>query len=146
MPKIKVFRLLYKQFCPNSVFLILSPQPSNLQQMPKMPKMPRIMVSLRCVLLWTDIWRIENQKSVNEYNSIPCFFLSMKSIEYLNFRHFRHFAILGISLGNLIFTQKYLATKCTNLISKRLSYNLISLEKKSVVFLLTADIGSKIWL
>jgi hypothetical protein len=37
-------------------------------------------------------------------------FFFIKSIEYLNFRHFRHFAILGISLGNLIFSQKNLAT------------------------------------
>jgi hypothetical protein len=34
-------------------------------------------------------------------------FFFIKSIEYLNFRHF---AILGISLGNLIVSQKNLAT------------------------------------
>jgi hypothetical protein len=34
----------------------------------------------------------------------------LKSTEYLNFRHFRQFAILGISWGNLIVSQKDLAT------------------------------------
>jgi hypothetical protein len=57
------------------------------------------------------IFSMKNQKSVSECNSIACFFLLIKSIEYLNFRHFRHFAILGISWGNFIFTQKDLATR-----------------------------------
>jgi len=38
--------------------------------------------------------------------------------------NFRHFAILGISLGNLIFTQKYLATK-----SKKIIYRILNKVK-----------------
>ena len=53
---------------------------------------------------------MENKKSASGYNYISCFFLLIKSVEYLNFRHFRQFAILGISLGNLIVSQKDLAT------------------------------------
>jgi hypothetical protein len=49
------------------------------------------------------------QKSGKENNTQPCVFL-LKSTEYLNFSHFSHFAILGISLGNLIVPQKDLAT------------------------------------
>jgi hypothetical protein len=64
---------------------------------------------------------MKNQKSVSEYKSIVCFFLLIKSVEYLNFRHFRHFAILGISLGSLIFTQKDLATKCKEITIKTLN-------------------------
>ena len=36
--------------------------------------------------------------------------LKFKSTEYLNFSHFSHFAILGISLGNYIVSQKDLCT------------------------------------
>jgi hypothetical protein len=64
---------------------------------------------------------MQNNKSASGYNYIPCFFLLIKSIEYLNFRHFRHFAILGISWGNLIVSQKDLATKCIKIITKVLS-------------------------
>jgi hypothetical protein len=49
---------------------------------------------------------MKNKKSASGYNYKP-FFLLIKSIEHLNFRHF---AILGISLGNLIVSQKDLAT------------------------------------
>jgi len=82
--------------------------------------MPKIVASLRSVFI-INAWYFqhENQKSLNEYNRIPCYFLLIKSIEYLNFRHFRHFVILGISLGHLIFTQKNLATKCTKITIKR---------------------------
>jgi hypothetical protein len=66
----------------------------------------------------TDIFSMKNKKSASGYNYIPCFFLLIKSIEYLNFRHFRHFAILGISLDNLIVSQKDLATKYTKIITK----------------------------
>jgi hypothetical protein len=41
---------------------------------------------------------MKNKKSASGYNCRPCFFLFIKSIEYLNFRHFTHFAILGITL------------------------------------------------
>jgi len=69
------------------------------------------MVSLRSVFIITsDIFSMKNNKSASGYNYRPCFFLLIKSIEYLNFRHFRHFSILGISLGNLIVSQKDLAT------------------------------------
>jgi len=43
-----------------------------------------------------------------ENNTQPCVFL-LKSTEYLNFSHFSHFAILVISLGNLMVPQKDLA-------------------------------------
>jgi hypothetical protein len=58
----------------------------------------------------SDIFSMKNKKSASGYNCISGFFLFIKSIEYLNFRHFRHFATLGISLGNLIVSQKDLAT------------------------------------
>jgi hypothetical protein len=70
--------------------------------------MTKIVVSLRSVfIIYAWYFQHENQKSVNESYSLPCFPLFLKSIEYLNFRHF---TILGISWGNLIFTQKDLAT------------------------------------
>jgi hypothetical protein len=60
----------------------------------------------------SDIYGMKNKKSASGYNYKVCFLflIKIKSIEYLNFRHFRHFAILGISLGNLIVSQKDLAT------------------------------------
>jgi len=69
--------------------------------------MPKIMVSLRSVFIKkSDIFSTKNEKSASGYNYIPCFFLLIKSIEFLNFRHF---AILGIYWGNLIVSQKDLA-------------------------------------
>jgi hypothetical protein len=52
---------------------------------------------------------MKNKKSASGYNYKVCFLflIKIKSIEYLNFRHF---AILGNSLGNLIVSQKDLAT------------------------------------
>jgi hypothetical protein len=49
----------------------------------------------------------------------------IKSTEYLNFRHFRHFATLDISLGNLIVSQKDLATSYNKIISKVLLFLII---------------------
>jgi len=43
----------------------------------------------------------------------PKAYLNLSRASWPNgFRHFGHFAILGISLDNLIFKQKDLATKC----------------------------------
>jgi hypothetical protein len=53
---------------------------------------------------------MKNKKLASGYNYIPCFFLSIKWTEYLNFRHFRHFAILGTFWDNLVASQKDLAT------------------------------------
>jgi len=49
----------------------------------------KIVASLRSIFV-IKAWYFqhENQKSVSEYNRIACFFLLIKSTEYLNFRHF----------------------------------------------------------
>jgi hypothetical protein len=57
---------------------------------------------------------MQNQKSVSEYNRIPCFFLLIKLIRRGRtsiLGTLGNFGILGISLGNLIFTQKDFATQ-----------------------------------
>ncbi len=94
------------------VYLYPNPdKPEKCLKCLKCAKMPKIMGSLRSVFIKkSDIFSMKNEKSASGYNYIPCFFLLIKSIEYLNFRHFRHFAILGISWGNLIVSQKDLAT------------------------------------
>jgi hypothetical protein len=53
-------------------------------------------VALRSVFFYnTWYFSMKNQKSVSEFSKISCFFLLIKSIGYLNFRHFE---TLGISL------------------------------------------------
>ncbi len=61
--------------------------------MAKVPKMPKIVASLRSIFI-INAWYFqhENKKSVSEYNSIPCFFLLIKSIVRL--RRIRHFSAI----------------------------------------------------
>jgi hypothetical protein len=73
--------------------------------------MTKIMVSLRSVFIMDDRCLAYGNPEIRKMKYYPTLrFYLLKSTEYLNFRHFRHFAILGISLGNLIVSQKDLAT------------------------------------
>ena len=75
--------------------------------------MTKIVVSLRSVLIKNDRCLAYGNPEIRKikYSTRPRGFICLlKSTEFLNFRHFRHFATLGIYLGNLIVSQKDLAT------------------------------------
>ena len=73
--------------------------------------MTKIVVSLRSIFIVNGCYLgMKNKKSASVYIYRNSFYLFIKSIVYINFRHFSHFAILGTSLDNLIVSQKDVAT------------------------------------
>jgi hypothetical protein len=49
--------------------------------MPKVPKMPKVVVSLRSVIIINArYFQHTNQRLINEYNSMPCFFVTSQKI------------------------------------------------------------------